>query len=272
MLYFFHGSENHMNQIKAIGFDLFNTLITAEPGALSDALTRLTGSLAQTGVCPEYGQFKKAYREAALRFIKRANEEGKETHNRFWISVALKTLGYDIGPDDPRIPPAIDAYFSTFLDFCHPIPGTMEMLETLKGEYRLGLLSNFTHAPAAEKIIDHMGLRSFFDVVLISGQIGYRKPHPIVFRRLIEALVVDEGEVLYVGDDPEADINGALRAGVQPIWFTYARDKKSLLPPGAVSDQVEIEDDDVPVISNWEELFSLSYFSSHKKNLQRDHS
>ena len=84
-----------MNQIKAIGFDLFNTLITAEPGALSDALTRLTGSPAQTGVCPEYEQFKKAYREAALRFIKRANEEGKETHNRFWISAALKTLGYD---------------------------------------------------------------------------------------------------------------------------------------------------------------------------------
>jgi len=144
-----------MNQIKAIGFDLFNTLITAEPGALSDALTRLTGSLAQTGICPEYEPFKKAYREAALQFIKRANVEGKETHNRFWISAALKTLGYDIGPDDPRISPAIEAYFSTFLDFCHPIPGTIEMLETLKGEYRLGLLSNFTHAPAAFKIIDH---------------------------------------------------------------------------------------------------------------------
>ena len=246
-----------MNRIKAIGFDLFNTLIIAEPYALRDALTRLTGSLAQMGLRPEYGQFKKAYREAALGFIKRANKEGKETHNRFWISAALQTLGYDIGPDDPRISPAIDAYFSTFLDFCHPIPGTIEMLERLKGKYRLGLLSNFTHAPAALKIIDHMGLSPFFDVVLISGQIGYRKPHPSVFRRLIESLGVDGGEVLYVGDDPEADINGALRAGLQPVWFTYARGKKNLLPPGAVSDQVEIEDDNVPVISTWKELFSL---------------
>jgi len=250
-----------MNQIKAIGFDLFNTLITAGPGALKDALTRLTGSLAKRGIRPEYEQFKNAYREAALRFIKQAHKQEKETHNRFWISAALKTLGYDIEPDDPRISPAIDAYFSTFLDFCHPITGTLEMLETLKGEYRLGLLSNFTHAPAAEKIIDHMGLRSFFDVVLISGQIGYRKPHPIVFRRLIEALSVDAGEALYVGDDSEADINGALRAGIQPIWFTYARNKKNLLPPGAVSDQVEIEDDNVPEISNWEELFSLQRLS-----------
>jgi len=249
--------KDPMNQIKAIGFDLFNTLITAEPDALRDALTRLTGSLAQTGLYPEFEQFKKAYREAALRFIKAANEEGRETHNRFWISAALQTLGYDIGPDDPRISPAIDAYFSAFLDFCHPIPGTIEMLEILKGRYPLGLLSNFTHAPAAVKIIDHMGLSPFFDVVLISGEIGYRKPHPLVFRRLIESLGMDAGETLYVGDDPEADINGALRAGLQPVWFTYACGKKSPLSPGAVSDQVEIADDDVPVISTWKELFFL---------------
>jgi len=101
------------------------------------------------------------------------------------------------------------------------------MLETLKGKYRLGLLSNFTHAPAALRIIDHMGLSPFFDVVLISGQIGYRKPHPSVFRRLVESLCVNGGETLYVGDDPEADINGALRAGLQPVWFTYARGKKT---------------------------------------------
>jgi len=66
-----------MNRIKAIGFDLFNTLIIAEPYALRDALTRLTGSLAQMGLRPEYEQFKKAYREAALGFIKRAIRKGK---------------------------------------------------------------------------------------------------------------------------------------------------------------------------------------------------
>jgi len=78
---------------------------------------------------------------------------------------------------------------------------------------------------------------------------------------------VNGSETLYVGDDPEADINGALRAGLQPIWFTYARGKKNLLPPGAVSDQVKIEDDNVPLISAWKELFSLSYFSSRKEHL-----
>ena len=64
------------------------------------------------------------------------------------------------------------------------------MLRELREIYPLGLLSNFTHAPAARGLMDHLGLTSFFDVVLISGELGYRKPHPHVFRQLIEALDV----------------------------------------------------------------------------------
>ncbi len=246
-----------MDPIKAIGFDLFNTLIMAEPGALDEAMTRLIGGLATNGLLPELEPFKKAYREAALRFIRQASQDGRETHNRFWISAALYEMGYAIGPDDPRISSAIEAYFSAFLDFCHPVPGTFAMLQALRVSYRLGLLSNFTHAPAALKLIHHLGLGGFFEVVLISGQIGYRKPHVRVFQELLDAFGIDGTELLYVGDDPEADIAGALSAGIRPVWFTYARDRGSPLPPGATSDPVKIPDNDVPAISTWDEFLSL---------------
>lgn len=246
-----------MNRIKAIGFDLFNTLITADPHALKDALGRLTGSLARAGIDPGYEEFKEAYREAALGFIKRANRTGRETHNRFWISEALGKIGYRIGPYDPRIGRAIDAYFSAFLDFCHPFPWTLEMLGTLRQRWPLGLLSNFTHAPAAFRIIDHLRLRPFFQVVLISGRTGFRKPHPAGFIRLVESLGVEGKEILYVGDDPEADINGALRAGLYPVRCIWGRGGKALLPPGAVSEEVEIEDKNVPEVSTWKELLRL---------------
>ena len=246
-----------MNHIKAIGFDLFNTLIIAQQGALEEAQMRLMGGLAKNGLHPDVEPFKKAYRDTAVRCITQANRDGIETHNRFWISAALQHLGYAIEPEDSRISSAIDSYFSAFLDFCHPVPDTVPMLKTLNGPYRLALLSNFTHAPAAVNIMDHLGLSRFFEVVLISGEIGYRKPHPVVFRKLIDSLGMDKAELLYVGDDPEADIQGALNAGIQPVWFTYARDRKSSLPPGAVSEQVEIPGDSVPEISNWGELLAL---------------
>ena len=95
------------------------------------------------------------------------------------------------------------------------------MLSTLRKVYRLGLLTNFTHGPAAREIIDTLGLNPFFDVVLISGELGYRKPHPFVFRQLIKYLGVEKDQILYVGDDPEPDITGAQKAGLQPVLTTY---------------------------------------------------
>jgi len=246
-----------MDHIKAIGFDLFNTLIMAEPGALDEAMTRLTGSLEEEGIFLEVEPFKGHYHNAAVRFISKAREDGRETHNRFWISAALEGMGYSLSPDDPRISTAVEAYFSAFLDFCNPVPETHAMLETLRCSYRLGLLSNFTHAPAALKLIDHLGLAEFFEVVLISGEMGFRKPHPLVFERLANALGVEGEQIIYVGDDVEADIAGALAAGIQPVWFTYARDRKSPLPPGAVSDPSEIPATDIPEISSWGELLAL---------------
>ena len=40
-----------------------------------------------------------------------AQHDGKETHNRFWVSTALQELGHDVQPDDPRIALAVETVF-----------------------------------------------------------------------------------------------------------------------------------------------------------------
>lgn len=244
-----------MKQISAIGFDLFNTLIIAQGDALNDAVGRLVHSLHESGFEFESGPFRKIHREEAVGFIHRANKEGLETHNSIWISAALKRFGYVVPPHDTRISAAVDAYFSAFFDHCSLIPGTRGMLTVLSERYRLGLLSNFTHAPAALGLADHLGLRSFFDVVVISGELGFRKPHPMMFERLVEGLKVSKDHMIYVGDDPETDIIGAVGAGIQPVWMTYVRDHHLAAVPGYLSNAGELPGDDVPRISTWDDLF-----------------
>ncbi len=246
-----------MQPVSAIGFDLFNTLITVERHGLDEALIRLTRSLRTGGVPVAPDAFKAAHRKAALRFIEEARKDGKETHNRFWISAALRDMGYDIPPDDPRIAAAIDAYFSAFLDLCRPIPGTAEMLTALGDRYRIGLLSNFTHGPAARRIIERVGLGSYFPVMVISGEFGFRKPHPAVFRELVRRMGVPAEEMLYVGDDPDSDIAGAYGAGIRPVWSRYVRDRKIPFAPGIGSEQGDRPGRDVPAISEWDDLLSL---------------
>ena len=251
-----------MNHIKAIGFDLFNTLVMAQPDILDRAFPRLQRSLEKDGLFPEEKAFKKAYYEAALTFINQAREDGRETHNRFWISAALKTLGYEVLPDDPRISAAIEAYFSVFYDSCRRVPGARAMLQELKGDYQLGLLSNFTHWPAALEIMDRLELTPLFDIRLISGQLGYRKPHNQVFQKLVDGFgatgdKIMGDEIMYVGDDVDADMNGALRAGLQPVWFTYVLDKKPPIPALMAPSAGAVPPENIPRVSTWTEFLTL---------------
>jgi putative hydrolase of the HAD superfamily len=248
--------ESSMPHIKAIGFDLFNTLIIPDSQALPEAMCRLIDNLQRNGFPLNQEAFEEAYHEATVRFIEATRTDGRETHNRLWISAALETLGHTLQPDDPPIAAAVTAYFSAFPDHCHLIPGTEEMLQTLKKTYGLGLLSNFTHGPAAREILEHLGLNPFFDVILISGEEGFRKPHPFVFRRLVQQLGAEPDQTLYVGDDPEPDIMGAQGAGLQPVLTTYVQNKE--IPFSSSSPFTHSEHPThVPRISSWEELFVL---------------
>ena len=247
----------NLNHIKAIGFDLFNTLITLEPDTILKANEKLISSLKTSGFSIDKKPFEKAYRKAALEFLDKSRKDGRETHNSFWISAALKAAGYDVAQDDPRIALAVESYFSAFFPSCHLIPGTKEMLSSLKKLFRLGLLSNFTHPPAARTILENLGLLSFFDVLLISGDLGYRKPHPLTFRKLLEALEVQEDEILYIGDDPDSDIIGAQHAGIQGVWTTYVKDQNIAPATGLLLLSTGTPPSSVPRISSWKELFSF---------------
>jgi putative hydrolase of the HAD superfamily len=246
-----------MKKIKAIGFDLFNTLIYANQHTLDGALKRLVASLVEDDITIDSEIFKSAHEKAAADHIKQARESGKETHNRFWISKALKDYGYSVDPDDPIIARAVESYFSAFPSNCNLIPGTLEMLGLLKKHFHLGLLSNFTHTPAALEIIDRLDLRPFFQTVLISGELGWRKPHPYVFNELKKKLGFQGEEMIYIGDDPEPDIIGAKNAGINPVWMTFIRDNPvstspRLLPASSIQNH-----QDVPSVSSWKEFIAF---------------
>jgi len=244
-------------ELKGIGFDLFNTLIFAEPNALKTALGRLTSSLLESGIQIDPEQFRQYHRESAIYFIRKADESGIETHNRFWISGALTRLGITLSPDDPIIQRGVDAYFSAFYDHCHLIPGTVEMLKILSTGYRIGLVSNFTHAPAARKLLEFLRIADFLHTIIISGEVGYRKPNPRIFDIFCDSIKLNPAQILYVGDDPLHDIEGAMKAGIQPVWMTYVMDEGLPVVPGHVRYSNDHLDQEVPRISSWDQFMKI---------------
>ena len=246
-----------MYSVKAIAFDLFNTLITIHPDAMERAHQGMVSALHEQEIPVDTGSFMHAYVEAATRFLLDAKKDGRETHNRFWIAAAIESQGYPISPEDTRIAQAVESYFSAFYPHCRLVPGTKEILEQLAGRYRLGLLTNFTHPPAALRIITLMGLHPFFQTVLISGELGYRKPHSYVFSRLVDQLGIPAEQVLFVGDDPEADVQGARNAGLQPLLTTCVLDENIPSVQTPLSPPMTEYPPGVPRISSWRDLLLL---------------
>ena len=221
-----------MLAIKGIGFDLFGTLVLQERFRFEQCIDALYKSLVASGFHAEKERFVTAYREVNRRLMAQATAEGRETHNRLWVAGALQGLGYSVAPEDACIEVAVEAYFEPFIESCHLIPGTRQMLESLAGHYRVALLSNFTHPPAVERILARVGIEHFFTGILISGRIGHRKPHPAVFAELSKCLGLTPSEIAFVGDELQTDILGAREAGMQTVWMTYRQRLEQPSPLG----------------------------------------
>lgn len=243
--------------LKAIGFDLFNTLMVVHPNALNVALNRVVYSLIQNGIGLDPVRFIELHNKHAVFYIKEAQALGKETHNSLWIAAALNEMGFVVGPEEMAVKKAVEDYFSAFYELSYVIPGTHLLLEELKPKYKLALVSNFTHYPACQRILKRLGLLHYFDVCIISGQLGFRKPHKVVFDLMLSHLGVQRDEIIFVGDDPEADIIGAINAGIKAVWTSYVLDQRIPLAPGYLRYKVDLDSVPAHRISNWQDLRAL---------------
>lgn len=64
-----------------------------------------------------------------------------------------------------------------------------------------------------------LGIEDWFQVVVVSGEIGIIKPDPAVFESVLEAFEVDPGSVWHIGDWPLTDVAGANAAGLTSVWL-----------------------------------------------------
>jgi putative hydrolase of the HAD superfamily len=83
---------------------------------------------------------------------------------------------------------------------------------------KLGVVSNGSISSQYTKL-DVLGIRSLFSVILISEEIGIKKPDPRIFRMALEKLDVLSSEAIFVGDNPALDIAGARAVGLRAIWL-----------------------------------------------------
>jgi len=138
---------------------------------------------------------------------------------------------------DEVVPQLVDAYHAANGPL-EPYPETEPVLSRLGEDHVVGLL---TDGRGGHAKLDRLGLREYFDAVLISHSVGRTKHDPVVFERLLVALSVPPTAALYVGDDPRVDFRVPNQLGMDTVRLRRGRyaDLEPAEPRAAPDHEIE---------------------------------
>ncbi len=102
---------------------------------------------------------------------------------------------------------SVDTEAKQLIQYCHALG------------MRVGVVSNFDDAASVHAVLERAHLHRELDVVVVSADVGWRKPHPAIFRCALGAIGVAAEEALFVGDSFEEDVHGPHRIGMETAWL-----------------------------------------------------
>jgi putative hydrolase of the HAD superfamily len=138
------------------------------------------------------------------------------------MSRSFREQGVDLEDDDLRL--FLQTAHDVWASYYSLAASTHALLESLRNRgLKLALVSN-TASPEwlLRPVLERQGIAQRVDAIVLSSEVGKRKPHPAIFDRALAELNVQAGEALFVGDRLDADVFGAARVGmrtVQALWF-----------------------------------------------------
>lgn len=212
-----------------VGFDLDETLCDTER-SVQASRAAMVHWLRDHHVDLSPAQFHDALSRAVDAFI--------ESHNSAELSLRLTVdaarceyIGHALrlcDLDDARLTRAlVRVYSAARRRTLRLFPDAAHVLQSLRGRYRLALLTNGPAEGQRGKVED-LRLPPYFEHVIIAGEVGYAKPDPRIFQLLVTRCHVPPARALYVGNSQRDDLVGASRAGWSAAWIN--RNDERLAP------------------------------------------
>jgi HAD superfamily hydrolase (TIGR01509 family) len=218
-----------MKKPKAILFDLCDTLFLFDPQKLpmvrvNGQEIRSTTGLVHQVLAPHvsvpFEAFYTAFVDASQEITHHREMDHREVTSLERFQKVLHRL--DLAPD--RIPPstlmqAVLTHMNTLASALFLPPSHRTLVEKMREKYRIGIITNFDHPPTVHQLLRREGLETFFETVVISADVGWRKPRPEIFQRALDLVSLKAGDTIFVGNDLKIDVGGANAVGIPAVWF-----------------------------------------------------
>ena len=240
-----------MKKYSAALFDLFDTLVMFEPSLLpvvtldgetwnstaEDVFGEMRDGLGEM----EFSDFLKPFVQSHRELMELRKKDLREYPNRKRFEIFMDKTG--LRKDDATI----DAFVRSHMkSLCRAMVYPRRHTETLsylreKG-FGLCVVSNFDHAPTARGLLEKFGIADFFSHVVISEEVGWRKPHEKIFETALRKLGISASEAIFIGDDPEADVMGSAGCGMDAAWVRRKKRTTDAKPKFSIENLCELRE------------------------------
>lgn len=227
--------------IKAVTFDLWETLLFEKDGASAQRTTARCKNLANA--FSKFG-FKVSTEQVTLAMDKtvssllRVWDNNRDITHAEQLNLIIKnTAGEFVKPKKEWIDELSKAYISPISEVPPYLnPDAEKVLHWLSNRNsRIGLICNTGLTPGTElrRFLSREGIVDYFNVLVFSDEAKIRKPDPEIFRLTAQKLQTRPSEIVHVGDNLKSDVWGAKNAGFRAIHLTGAegRDKRAESDP-----------------------------------------
>jgi len=137
----------------------------------------------------------------------------------------IREIFEDESMNDENADAILDSFDRCFRNGWTISEGTVEVLKKLKS-LRLGVISNGAVEMQHDKL-HRLGIYHYFENITVSEEVGVTKPDKKIFLKACEKMNCKPEDCLYVGDDFEKDVKGALNVGMKAVWFNRNGETRS---------------------------------------------
>ncbi len=197
--------------IDAVFFDLYGTLIDIETNEWDSNVFRiLSNYLKYEGIDIRADRLKETYYDNLKIQISTSNEKYADVNivEAFRSTIehfGFKCFGYILSIVAKLFRSSSIVYFNLF-------PETKDILNSLSRDYKLGLISDAQDAFIKPEL-SITGLDNFFDSIIYSSLLGFKKPDKRMFKIGLASLNVRPKRSVYIGDSAKRDV-GAKKSGM----------------------------------------------------------
>lgn len=205
---------------RAVLFDVNHTVmgIRDELQSQSAAIDVLFGSVCEIkGATLDRKEFRETFNRAWSEGKRASFDKYEETR---YEDIVVWILGqYDIQLNPVQLERVLQTYMAPLYDNAYVMDGMLDLIRDISKLARVGVITNYKYASGMRGFLKKVGISELLDCIVISSEVGWKKPDERIYLEAVSALKVESSDVVLVGNELEKDLWRARALGMSVVLY-----------------------------------------------------